>query len=85
MHDGDPHHGLAMADDENISGTFFPANGEDSAETGPDEANEGCVFIEPYTWPAGFPPFCGRLVLPGSPYCPAHAALCAGPAAKVRR
>jgi hypothetical protein len=79
MHDGGPYHGFVLPDDENISGTNFAANGEDSAESG-----EGCVFIEPDTWPAGFPPFCGRPVAAGSPYCLEHAARCA-PATEVRR
>jgi hypothetical protein len=79
MHDGDPHHGFVLPDDENISGTNIPANGEDSAETAAQESGKTCVFIEPHTWPAGFPPFCGRPVQPGSPYCPTHAVRCAAP------
>ena len=84
MHDGGPRPGLSLPVDENISGTNGAANTEDSpetglGETGAEDSGWGCVFIEPYTWPAGFPPFCGRPVLPGSPYCPAHAARCAAP------
>ena len=75
MHDGGPHRGPIAPVDENISGTIVAANEEDLPET-----PLGCVFIEPDIWPAGFPPFCGRPVLAGSPYCPAHAARCAAPA-----
>lgn len=80
MHDGGPRDGFGLPEDENISGTMGAAKAEDSAES-----LAGCVFIEPHTWPAGFPPFCGRPVLPGSPYCPAHAARCAAPAAEGGR
>jgi len=83
MHDRGPHHGLSLPKDENISGTNRTANDEDSPETGL-EGRVGCVFIEPYTWPAGFPPFCGRPVLAGSPYCPEHATRCTAPAEERR-
>jgi hypothetical protein len=84
MHDGGPHHGFGSPDDANIAGTSISANSEDPAESSPDESEWGCVFIEPYTWPAGFPPFCGRPVLAGSPYCQAHTARCAAPAEASR-
>jgi hypothetical protein len=83
MHDRGPRHGLVLPEDQNISGTFLAANDEDSAEAGLESA--GCVFIEPYTWPPGFPPFCGRPVVPGSPYCATHAARCAAPQREARR
>jgi hypothetical protein len=71
MHDGDPRRGFVLPVKKNISGTRRRTKIEDSAET-----VMGCVFIEAFTWPAGFPPFCDRPVLPGSAYCPAHAAQC---------
>jgi hypothetical protein len=76
MHGGDPRRGFGLPDKKNISRTKRRAKIEDSAET-----EMGCVFIEVFSWPAGFPPFCGRPVLPGSAYCPTHAALCALPKA----
>lgn len=84
MHDRGPRRGFVLRRHENISRTLRRANGKDSAESGEDRDGT-CVFIEPYAWPAGFPPFCGRPVLPGSPYCPAHAVRCAAPTTAVRR
>ena len=84
MHGGGPYHGRVLAKNENISGTLTAANAENSRLGTMLEDNWGCVFIEPYLWPAGFPPFCGRPVRSGSPYCAAHAALCAAPAAAPR-
>jgi hypothetical protein len=69
MHDGDPRRGFIMRVRRNISGTKRRAKLEDVVKTA-----TGCVFIEAFSWPAGFPPFCDLPVLPGSAYCPAHAA-----------
>jgi hypothetical protein len=73
----------ALPADENISGTTGAANSEDS----PKECAEkwGCVYIAAERWLPGKPPFCGKPVLPGSPYCPRHAALCRAPADEARR
>jgi hypothetical protein len=78
MHDGDPRHGFVLPDKENISGTNRAAKIENSSQT---HSGEGCVFIEAFSWPAGFPPFCGQPIQPGSAYCPVHAAVCALPKA----
>jgi hypothetical protein len=80
MHGGGPHGRLIAPRRKNISRTTRAANRENSAESG-----DGCVFIEAYTWPAGFPPFCGRPVLLGSAYCPMHAVRCAMPDEEATR
>jgi len=56
---------------KNISGT----NGFANTEGLPLEAF-GCAFIAATDWLAGFPPFCGKPVLLGAPYCAEHAVLC---------
>jgi hypothetical protein len=80
MHRGGPRRRAILPAGQNISGTKRAAKAEESPEIG-----MSCVFIEAFFWPAGFPPFCGRPVLPGSAYCPAHAALCAAPPMERRR
>jgi hypothetical protein len=62
---------MIMKRDKNISGTITIANSEDIALDA-----YGCAFIAAADWRAGFPPFCGKPVLPGTPYCAQHAALC---------
>jgi hypothetical protein len=69
---------------------LVPANSEGSPANNEDSSNKygakwGCVYIAAERWPAGKPPFCGRRVLPGSPYCPRHAALCRAPADETPR
>jgi hypothetical protein len=86
MHDDGPFAGQALPASENISGTNALANHE-AARAADRESDLGCVFIAAERWLAGKPPFCGKAVAPGSPYCPRHAALCRGqaPAAVKRR
>lgn len=80
MHDGAPFAGLILPAEENISGTFGFANADDLPLD-----PFGCAFIAAAAWPAGFPPFCGLPVVPGSAYCRRHAGRCRGFLPEQRR
>ena len=80
MHERAPFAGLNVPAEENISGTFGFANVDDLPLQ-----SFGCAFIAVDRWPAGFPPFCGAPVVPGSAYCPRHAAHCRGLVPDPRR
>jgi hypothetical protein len=73
MHHDGPFAGRTLPAEENISGTNVKANVEDAWLD-----QFGCAFIAASRWLAGRPPFCGKPVRPGSPYCPRHDAFCRG-------
>jgi len=72
-----------LSQDENITGTINPSDGDIK----PDRraALDTCGFVVPEAWSyGGAEPFCNAPALPGSSYCARHRALCVVPARSAK-